>query len=240
MSQYQHTTALKLVTTALLAVASVGSVAGAYNEDFSDVYTTRSEEVPRYERVFKAGQDNAKQIIVQKNIVQAADIPDLRNFKALQTNSALVGVGMPEIANTPNTESSAQVAKESIQKVVAQTNALEKALFVSSLATGQVKIDVTSPNEVKNEWVVMSVMSDKAATLAQIARKLMPIGWRVDVRYASRKDMAQQWEFSVSDNREGALKELLQDTGYSHKYLFEHHDGTGHPMPLLIIHPETK
>jgi len=231
----------KGICYAMTVISSSQALAGVYLEGNPDIYTTRSEEVSRYERVFNAGKKAGENIIIQNNVIQPPAVPDLRNPRA----EASYGTEPGQRAYTDKVESEHTVSTNehgsSIDTQPEKKILMEKKedYFKSMLAKGPLNIDPYDPDKVKNEWISVSHMGNTAGTIHEIASSIMPVGWRVDVRYANREDMFRTFDFSGASHRDDVIAELLKDTGYTHKYFFEHMD-TNKNVPLLIIHPEGK
>lgn len=224
----------------LASITSAQAVAGVYIEGNPDIYTTRSEEVSRYERVFNAGKKAGEKIIIQDIVVQPPAVPDLRNPRAEMAYGTEPGQKAymdkatfeDELAEASTSKNTAPATNPDAKVIVAKKD----DYFKSLLATGSLTIDPYDPDKVKNEWISTSKMGPKAATLHEIAASIMPVGWRVDTRYVNREDMYRTFEFTGTSHRDDVLAELLKDTGYEHKYFFEHMDADKN-IPLLIIHP---
>lgn len=88
------------------------------------------------------------------------------------------------------------------------------------------------PDYVRNQEVNVDI---PAATIEEIAQRLMPRGWRVRLSTADADVHAAKYEFVSSDPREVALRNLLRGTGLGYKLFFDLKDEYGDPSPLLVI-----
>ena len=220
----------KALISIFLAIAGIhGAEAGVYLEDYSDIYTTRSEEIGRYNRIFEAGKEAGKTILIINDVIQPPIIKDLSN--------PVVSVLESKDKNTEEIQEvmkSDVVASKETRVVAHQTvDRLKESIY----GRYPVKTDILNSDSLKNEWITVGHIGNQAGTLGEIAASIMPVGWQVDVHYKDRGDQEQKYEFAVTDTREGALTELLTDSGYKHVYFIENKQ-EDMSAPVLIIHAE--
>lgn len=88
------------------------------------------------------------------------------------------------------------------------------------------------PDYVRNQEVSIDV---GAATIEEIASRIMPRGWRVRLSTSDQDAHEAKYEFVSSDPREVALRKLLLGTGLGYKMFFDLKNDHGKPSPLLVI-----
>jgi len=88
------------------------------------------------------------------------------------------------------------------------------------------------PDYVRNQKVNVDI---PAATIEEIAKRLMPRGWRVRLSSSDPDKRNAKYEFVSSDPRDTAIRNLLHGTGLGYKMFFDLKDEHGNPTPLLVI-----
>lgn len=88
------------------------------------------------------------------------------------------------------------------------------------------------PDFVRNQEVNVEI---PAGTIEEIARQMMPRGWRVRLSSSDEDLKTSRFEFISSDPRDIALRKLLRGTGLGFKYFFDLKSPTGMASPLLVI-----
>lgn len=226
--KYRHTLIASMGL--LAALGTQQAIAGAYLEPYDDIYTTRSEEIGRYDRIFKAGQEAGTKIEVRNIIMEEPIVNDLSNDLARPE-------GKRGMVMKPSKE---EVGNRTQQKMVKNHDTRPRSLSISVLGKAPVKVDIYNPDAFKNEWITLTSFSQRAGSLETILKEILPVGWRLDLQYLNLEDKERKFEFAVSDTREGAITELLADTGYEFKYFYENKDVMGQALPIMIVHPEAK
>lgn len=126
-----------------------------------------------------------------------------------------------------------RVKKESQQiLMMAESN----AVAIESAAKKRVQLERLDPTVVLNETVKVEF---QASTMEQIARGIMPAGWRVEVEFSSRPELAERrYQFISTDPRDLALRKLtgsVRDSRVRFAYFWDLLDDQGNPSPMLLI-----
>ena len=110
------------------------------------------------------------------------------------------------------------------------------AVAIESAAKKRVQLERIDPTVVLNEPVKAEYQS---ATMEEIARGLMPAGWRVQVEFSNRPELAdRRYQFISTDPRDLALRKLttsVRDSRIRFAYLWDLTDANGNPAPMLLI-----
>ncbi len=79
----------------------------------------------------------------------------------------------------------------------------------------------------------------QSATMEEIARGMMPAGWRVEVEFSNRPELAdRRYQFISTDPRDLALRKLtssVRDARVRFAYFWDLTDANGNPAPMLLI-----
>lgn len=155
---------------------------------------------------------------------------------ALSLNeAALAGVAQME------QEGAVEVAriKEESQQILMMAES--SAVAIETAAKKRVVLERIDPTVVINERVRAEY---QAATIEEIARGLMPEGWRVQVEFHNRPDIAERrYQFISTDPRDLALRKLtgsVRDANVRFAYFWDLTDAGGNPEPLLLITDRAK
>lgn len=138
-------------------------------------------------------------------------------------------------------EGSMEVAriKEESQQILMMAES--SAVAIESAAKKRVVLERIDPTVVINERVSVEY---QAATIEEIARGLMPEGWRVQVEFHSRPEIAERrYQFISTDPRDLALRNLtgsVRDANVRFAYFWDLTDSAGNPEPLLLITDRAK
>lgn len=115
------------------------------------------------------------------------------------------------------------------------------AVAIETAAQQRVKLERIDPTVVLNEPVKVDVES---ATMEEIARGMMPPGWRVEVEFSSRPELAERrYQFISTDPRDLALRKLtasVRDSRVRFAYFWDLTDANGNPSPKLLITDRAK
>ena len=110
------------------------------------------------------------------------------------------------------------------------------AVAIESAARQRVLLERVDPTVVLNE---PGQAEYHAATLEEIAAGLMPEGWRVQVEFHARPDLAERrYQFISTDPRDLALRKLtssVRDAKVRFAYFWDLTDSAGNPAPMLLI-----
>lgn len=110
------------------------------------------------------------------------------------------------------------------------------AVAIESAAKKRVQLERIDPTVVLNEPVKAEYQS---ATMEEIARGLMPAGWRVQVEFSNRPELAdRRYQFISTDPRDLALRKLttsVRDSRIRFAYFWDLTDANGNPAPMLLI-----
>ncbi|MFL1449347.1 hypothetical protein ACI77O_13200 [Pseudomonas tritici] len=127
----------------------------------------------------------------------------------------------------------ARIKQESQQILMMAENS---AVAIESAAQQRVKLERIDPTVVLNEPVKVDVQS---ATMEEIARGMMPKGWRVEVEFSARPELAERrYQFISTDPRDLALRKLtasVRDSRVRFAYFWDLTDANGNPSPKLLI-----
>lgn len=133
-------------------------------------------------------------------------------------------------------EGALQVAKIEEQSQQILMMAESSARVIESAAKNRVALERIDPTVVLNEPVKAEF---EAATLEEIARGLMPEGWRVKVEFDVRPELAdRRYQFISTDPRDLALRKLtasVRDAKVRFAYFWDLKDAQDNPSPLLLI-----
>ncbi len=194
----------------------------------------RVVESARAEVVAKA--DARVQILeAQRSAIeqQLADIKaqEQRIADALELNES----AMAQAAQMKQ-EGALQVAriKEESQQILMMAES--SAIAIETAAKSRVALERVDPTVVLNESVRAEYHS---ATLEEIAKGLMPNGWRVMVEFNNRPELAdRRYQFISTDPRDLALRKLtssVRDAKVRFAYFWDLTDANGNPSPMLLI-----
>lgn len=133
----------------------------------------------------------------------------------------------------------ARVKQESKQILMMAENS---AVAIETAAKKRVQLERIDPVVVLNEAVNVEYQS---ATMEQIAIGIMPTGWRVQVEFSQRPELAERsYQFISTDPRDLALRKLtgsVRDTRVRFAYFWDLTDpATGKPSPMLLITDRAK
>ena len=132
----------------------------------------------------------------------------------------------------------ARIKQESQQILMMAENS---AVAIESAAKQRVKIERIDPTVVLNEAVKAEYES---ATMEEIARGMMPPGWRIDVEFSARPELAERrYQFISTDPRDLALRKLtasVRDARVRFAYFWDLTDANGNPSPKLLITDRAK
>ena len=154
----------KLFAMSSLILLTSTVFAGVDDGEYNDQYTTRSEEVGRYDRIFAAGKAAGKTVVIKNNIIQKAPTPDLSNHLALQHRQQLQD--KREAAKYQETMKSGESTNPNQKDELKTVFTPAPKTFTSSLGMAPVKVNVFDPDEVKNEWMDQSFTAKQATTIS--------------------------------------------------------------------------
>lgn len=132
----------------------------------------------------------------------------------------------------------ALIKQESKQILMMAENS---AVAIESAAKKRVQMERIDPTVVLNEPVRAEYQS---ATMEEIARGMMPQGWRIQVEFSSRPELAdRRYQFISTDPRDLALRKLtasVRDSRVRFAYFWDLTDSNGNPAPMLLITDRAK
>nr|WP_192963247.1 hypothetical protein [Pseudomonas fluorescens]CEK42027.1 hypothetical protein PQBR57_0074 [Pseudomonas fluorescens SBW25] len=132
----------------------------------------------------------------------------------------------------------ALIKQESKQILMMAENS---AVAIETAAKKRVQMERIDPTVVLNEPVKAEYQS---ATMEQIARGMMPQGWRIQVEFSSRPELAdRRYQFISTDPRDLALRKLtasVRDARVRFAYFWDLTDSDGNPAPMLLITDRAK
>lgn len=132
----------------------------------------------------------------------------------------------------------ARIKQESQQILMMAENS---AVAIEDAAKKRVQLERIDPTVVLNEPVKAEYQS---ATMEEIARGLMPQGWRIQVEFSSRPELAERrYQFISTDPRDLALRKLtasVRDARVRFAYFWDLTDANGNPAPMLLITDRAK
>lgn len=110
------------------------------------------------------------------------------------------------------------------------------AVVIEGAAKKRVQLERIDPSVVLNEPVKAEY---QASTMEEIARGLMPQGWRITVEFSTRPELAERrYQFISTDPRDLALRKLtasVRDARVRFAYFWDLTDAQGNPAPMLLI-----
>lgn len=152
-----------------------------------------------------------------------------------QNDAALAGVAVFE---QQGADEVARIKTESQQILMI---AESSAVAIESAAKSRVVLERIDPTVVVNERVRVEY---QAATIEEIARGIMPEGWRVQVEFHTRSGLAdRRYQFISTDPRDLALRKLtgsVRDAKVRFAYFWDLTGPEGNPEPLLLITDRAK
>ncbi|WP_178129916.1 hypothetical protein [Pseudomonas sp. MWU12-2323] len=132
----------------------------------------------------------------------------------------------------------ARIKQESKQILMMAENS---AVAIESAAKKKVQLERIDPTVVLNERVKAEYQS---STMEEIAKGLMPQGWRVQVEFSQRPELAdRRYQFISTDPRDLALRKLtasVRDARVRFAYFWDLIDANGNPSPMLLITDRAK
>lgn len=132
----------------------------------------------------------------------------------------------------------ALIKQESKQILMMAENS---AVAIETAAKKRVQMERIDPTVVLNEPVKAEYQS---ATMEEIARGMMPQGWRIQVEFSSRPELAdRRYQFISTDPRDLALRKLtasVRDARVRFAYFWDLTDSNGNPAPMLLITDRAK
>lgn len=161
---------------------------------------------------------------------------EVRINQALALNdSAMVEASMMK------TEGANQVAliKQESKQILMMAES--SAVAIETAAKKRVQMERIDPTVVLNEPVKAEYQS---ATMEEIASGMMPQGWRIQVEFSSRPELAERrYQFISTDPRDLALRKLtasVRDARVRFAYFWDLTDSNGNPAPMLLITDRAK
>lgn len=192
----------------------------------AEVMAKASERVSILESQRSTIQSQLEQIKEQeKRINQALDLND----SAMAEAAKLKDDGAMQVARI----------KQESQQILMMAES--SAVAIESAAKKRVQLERVDPTVVLNEPVKAEYQS---ATMEEIARGLMPEGWRVEVEFSNRPELAdRRYQFISTDPRDLALRKLtssVRDSRVRFAYFWDLTDAQGNPAPMLLITDQVK
>lgn len=127
----------------------------------------------------------------------------------------------------------AEIKQKSQQILMMAENS---AVVIEGAAKKRVQLERIDPSVVLNEPVKAEY---QASTMEEIARGLMPQGWRITVEFSTRPELAERrYQFISTDPRDLALRKLtasVRDARVRFAYFWDLTDAQGNPAPMLLI-----
>lgn len=161
---------------------------------------------------------------------------EVRINQALALNdSAMVEASMMK------TEGANQVSliKQESQQILMMAES--SAVAIETAAKKRVQMERIDPTVVLNEPVKAEYQS---ATMEEIASGMMPQGWRIQVEFSNRPELAERrYQFISTDPRDLALRKLtasVRDARVRFAYFWDLTDSNGNPAPMLLITDRAK
>lgn len=144
-------------------------------------------------------------------------------------------------ASVMKTEGANQVAliKQESQQILMMAES--SAVAIETAAKKRVQMERIDPTVVLNEPVKAEYQS---ATMEEIASGMMPQGWRIQVEFSNRPELAERrYQFISTDPRDLALRKLtasVRDARVRFAYFWDLTDSNGNPAPMLLITDRAK
>lgn len=114
--------------------------------------------------------------------------------------------------------------------------AAASAEIIETQAKKRVTLERIDPTVVLNEPVSAEY---QGATLEEIARGLMPVGWRVKADFTKKPELyTRRYEFVTTDSRDVAMRKLVssvRDARVRFQYFWDLTDQAGNPAPMIIL-----
>lgn len=156
---------------------------------------------------------------------------EVRINQALALNdSAMIEASMMK------SEGANQVAliKQESQQILMMAES--SAVAIETAAKKRIQMERIDPTVVLNEPVKAEYQS---ATMEEIASGMMPQGWRIQVEFSNRPELAERrYQFISTDPRDLALRKLtasVRDARVRFAYFWDLTDSNGNPAPMLLI-----
>jgi hypothetical protein len=77
------------------------------------------------------------------------------------------------------------------------------------------------------------------ATLEEIVRGLMPVGWRVKTDFITKPELlTRRYDYVTTDARDVAVRKLtssIRDARVRFQYFWDLTDSAGNPAPMIIL-----
>lgn len=144
-------------------------------------------------------------------------------------------------ASKMKTDSANQVALITQESKQILMKAEDSAVAIETAAKQRVQLERIDPTVVLNEPVKAEYQS---ATMEEIARGMMPQGWRIQVDFSNRPELAERrYQFISTDPRDLALRKLtssVRDGRVRFAYFWDLTDSNGNPSPMLLITDRAK
>ena len=172
---------------------------------------------------------------IQDQLAQIKE-QETRANQALALNDA----AMAEVSQmkTDGANQVALIQHESKQILMMAENS---AVAIETAAKKRVQMERIDPTVVLNEPVKAEYQS---ATMEEIARGMMPEGWRIQVEFSNRPELAERrYQFISTDPRDLALRKLtssVRDARVRFAYFWDLTDSNGNPSPMLLITDRAK
>lgn len=172
---------------------------------------------------------------IQAQLAQVKE-QELRVNRAMALNdSALAEASQLKVDGASKV---AKIKQESQQILMMAENS---AVAIEGAAKKRVQLERLDPTVVLNEPVKAEYQS---ATMEEIARGMMPQGWRVQVEFSARPELAdRRYQFISTDPRDLALRKLtgsVRDARVRFAYFWDLTDANGNPAPMLLITDRAK
>lgn len=192
------------------------------------VEKTRADVVARADESVRALE--SQRASIQSQLAQVKD-QEARIKQAMALNeSALADAAKRKV------DSAYQVAEIKQQSQQILMMAENSAVAIEGAAKKRVQLERIDPSVVLNEPVKAEY---QASTMEEIARGLMPQGWRIQVEFSTRPELAERrYQFISTDPRDLALRKLtasVRDARVRFAYFWDLTDAQGNPAPMLLI-----
>jgi hypothetical protein len=190
--------------------------------------------------VVAKANERARVLETQRAAMQAQLTQVQEQVQKINTALKLNDSAMAE-ASMMKTDGATEVAriKQESQQILMMAE--NSAVAIQSAAKQKVQLERIDPSVVLNEQVKAEY---QAATMEEIARGIMPAGWRVQVEFSVRPELAdRRYQFISTDPRDLALRKLTasaRDARISFAYFWDLTDANGNPSPMLLITDRTK
>lgn len=211
-----------------------------------DLEQARKDAVAKMEST-QASVNQAAELRVKSLVAQQAHIEEQQ--KLIESQRAAIHAQEQAVQQALEKNKTAlaeadQLKKQQLvdlKKVKAESDhvlmmAETSAEVIETQAKTRVTLERVDPTVVLNESVKVEY---EGATLDEIVRGIMPIGWRVKTDFTVRPELkTRRYEFISTEPRDLALRRLtgsIRDAKVRFAYFWDLQDEKGNPAPMILL-----